>query len=963
MSLIISTLKNRPSYPQSDVTMPAPKPSILFIDAYDSFSNNIISLLAITLQASIRTIHIDNPALATDNALHTELRHYEAVVCGPGPGHPAKEEDIGIMRRIWRLRDQEMMPVLGICLGFQSLCLEFGGRVGKLRGPQHGMVRKIAHIGEGRGREPAGIFEGVGEVNATLYQSLCVDIGQHSIGKDEWEELKWETTSQCPDLLPMAWVEHDFAEKNDSGILDQRVLVGVQHRTKPFWALQYHPESICTNKESEKVISNWFNQAHAWNTQNRRPQATLERPIEGQFVTRESLLSQSHRSLGQDGQQGANGIGRNKSVCHSRTIEISPHISVPEIVETIQDLNQDQIILESSNANEKPSGGVNVRGRYSIIGLDIDHCVRVEYTAGKRKIAAISPRAQGLAPEIALLSADQYAGIWPYLAQYLEERKVKDGNPDSPFWGGFMGYTTYELGLESIGVTPDPRGRQHERPDLCFAWVEKSLIVDHVKNRIYLQQLAPPQASTRVMAWMDAIVNKLEAKFFPKESHHPYAITFSNLPVEDPKSQIINKMIEMGITLPQTILAYCSTGPYAGLATARYRPRNDLRKIARLMNNTTINGCKIQAQVEGKPPSLPLCPHLPVLNPPSLPPPKTTTLPAVLQVQTPKNEVYESKVLACQSSIRAGNSYELCLTDQTLVTLSSSSTHTNTPWSLYQNLRTLQPAPFASFLRLGPLTFLSASPELFLTFTPQTCELRPMKGTVRKSAQVSTLAAALPLLEVPKEKAENLMIVDLVRHDLHGVCGAGGVKVPRLMVVEEYKSVFQMISVVQGTIPSPAPVEETDGKADPGGYGGLDILSASLPPGSMTGAPKKRSCEILQQVEGGRERSLYSGVVGFADVGGRGEWSVNIRCTFKWADEDGVIVKDGDQGGDSGCEKGQDSAWQKVDDQNSMRTMRTEIETETWHIGAGGAVTALSTSAGERKEMLTKLEGTLGLFG
>ncbi|KAK2625966.1 hypothetical protein QTJ16_004228 [Diplocarpon rosae] len=942
--------------------MPTPKPLILFIDAYDSFSNNIVSLLAITLQASIRTIHIDNPALATDNALHTELRHYEAVVCGPGPGHPANEKDIGIMRRIWRLRNQEMVPVLGICLGFQSLCLEFGGRVGKLKGPQHGMVRKIAHIGEVGGIKSAGIFEGIGEVNATLYQSLCVDIGQDLIGKDEWQKLKWETTSQCPDLLPIAWVEHDCAEENDSGIMDQRVLVGVQHRTKPFWALQYHPESICTNKESEKVISNWFNQAHEWNTQNRRSRATLDRPIEGQFVTRESLLSQSHRSLGQDGQRGASGIGKNKSVCHSRTIEISPHISVPDIVETIQDLNQDQIILESSNANEKPSGGVNVRGRYSIIGLDIDRCIRVQYTAGKRNITVISPRDQGLAPDIALLPADQYAGIWPYLAQYLEERKVKDGNPDSPFWGGFMGYTTYELGLESIRVTPDPRGRQHERPDLCFAWVEKSLIVDHVKNRIYLQQLAPPQASTRVVAWMDIVVGKLEAKFFPKESHHPYTITFSNLLVKDPKSQIINKMIEMGITLPQKIIVYCSDGPYAGLATARYRQRNNPRKIAQLMNNITIKGSKIQAQVKGKSSPLPHCPVLPVLNPPSLSPPKTTALPAVLQIQTPKNEVYESKVLACQSSIRAGDSYELCLTDQTLATLSSSSAYTNTPWSLYQNLRTLQPAPFASFLRLGPLTFISASPELFLTFTPQTCELRPMKGTVRKSAQISTLAAAAPLLDVPKEKAENLMIVDLVRHDLHGVCGAGGVEVPRLMVVEEYKSVFQMISVVRGTIPSPPPVEDEGGKADSGSYGGLDILSASIPPGSMTGAPKKRSCEILQQVEGGRERSLYSGVVGFADVGGRGDWSVNIRCAFKWADEDGVVVKDGDQGGASGYEKKQGFAWREMDDQNSVNTTRTETKTETWHIGAGGAVTALSTAAGEREEMLTKLEGTLGLF-
>src|ERR1700709_1168210 len=107
--------------------MPSPKPLILFIDAYDSFSNNIISLLETELDVSVRTIKIDDPALTDDAALFRELAHYTAVVCGPGPGHPGKEEDVGIIRRIWRLSQVQLLPVLGICLGFQSLCLEFGG--------------------------------------------------------------------------------------------------------------------------------------------------------------------------------------------------------------------------------------------------------------------------------------------------------------------------------------------------------------------------------------------------------------------------------------------------------------------------------------------------------------------------------------------------------------------------------------------------------------------------------------------------------------------------------------------------------------------------------------------------------------------------------------------------------------------------------------------------------------------
>jgi para-aminobenzoate synthetase len=205
--------------------------------------------------------------------------------------------------------------------------------------------------------------------------------------------------------------------------------------------------------------------------------------------------------------------------------------------------------------------------------------------------------------------------------------------------------------------------------------------------------------------------------------------------------------------------------------------------------------------------------------------------------------------------------------------------------------------------------------------------MKPMKGTVRKSEAVSTLAEAENILHVPKEVAENLMIVDLVRHDLHGICGPGNVRVQDLMKVEEYASVFQMITVVNGQLP-----QSENGREDER-YTGLDVLAASLPPGSMTGAPKKRSCEILWEIEGHKERSLYSGIVGYMDVTGRGDWSVTIRSMFRWDDE----IAPPEEG-------------------------ETEPR-EVWHIGAGGAVTILSTPEGEREEMLTKLSGPLGVFG
>lgn len=203
--------------------------------------------------------------------------------------------------------------------------------------------------------------------------------------------------------------------------------------------------------------------------------------------------------------------------------------------------------------------------------------------------------------------------------------------------------------------------------------------------------------------------------------------------------------------------------------------------------------------------------------------------------------------------------------------------------------------------------------------------MRPMKGTVRKSEAVSTLEQAEKILHIPKEEAENLMIVDLVRHDLHGVCGVGNVTVPELLKVEEYATVFQMITVVNGQLPT------TQDATSNSGLTGLDVLAAALPPGSMTGAPKKRSCELLKVIEP-TERSLYSGVVGYLDVKGQGDWSVTIRTMFHWDDE----VAPPEEG-------------------------ETEPR-EVWRIGAGGAVTTLSTPEGEREEMFTKLCGPLGVF-
>jgi para-aminobenzoate synthetase len=220
---------------------------------------------------------------------------------------------------------------------------------------------------------------------------------------------------------------------------------------------------------------------------------------------------------------------------------------------------------------------------------------------------------------------------------------------------------------------------------------------------------------------------------------------------------------------------------------------------------------------------------------------------------------YLADIATCEHHLRAGDSYELCLTNQI------SAESATDPLALYMELRRVNPAPFASYLRFGDLAVLSSTPERFLRVDPSgVAEAKPIKGTAHRAdspAEDARLAQALRTSE--KDRAENLMIVDLMRNDLGSVCAVGSVEVPALMEVESYETVHQLVSTVRGRL-------RPDASA-------LDCVRACFPPGSMTGAPKLRSVEILDRLEG-RARGVYSGVIGYLGLGGGCDLSVTIRA-------------------------------------------------------------------------------------
>ncbi|WP_438863136.1 aminodeoxychorismate synthase component I [Neptunicella sp.] len=240
--------------------------------------------------------------------------------------------------------------------------------------------------------------------------------------------------------------------------------------------------------------------------------------------------------------------------------------------------------------------------------------------------------------------------------------------------------------------------------------------------------------------------------------------------------------------------------------------------------------------------------------------PSVTSVPFSLDSQWHANmseQQYQQKFAQVQAYLTAGDCYQVNLAQR------FSADYSGDEWQAYLKLRASNQAPFSAFIRLPNCCILSISPERFLEVKQQKVQTRPIKGTrPRHSDRIQDQLMADVLQTSEKDRAENLMIVDLLRNDLSKACLPGTVNVPELFIVESFPAVHHLVSTVEG---------ELDDQ-----HSALDLLRGAFPGGSITGAPKIRAMQIIDELEPHR-RNIYCGSIGYININGDMDTSICIR--------------------------------------------------------------------------------------
>jgi para-aminobenzoate synthetase len=681
--------------------------STLLVDNYDSYTYNVFHLLAAVSGEEPIVVHND---MVSWKAL--SRWDFDAIVLSPGPGRPQRWHDFGVCSDILRHSD---IPVLGICLGHQGIGNLLSGMVGAAPMAMHGRLSRVRH-------DETGLFAGIPQdFSVVRYHSLAV------------------TGSLGPEGRVTAWT-------------DDGVVMGIEHRRRPLWGVQFHPESVAT-EHGRRLVENFYDRlGHRGRPRSRRAKIRAARSGRLRAVeTPDDALKLRVRS-------------------------IAGQPSTELLFERLFGDCQHAFWLDSADAPTRLA-------QRSFLGTSAgaDRCV-LEYDVIKKSVTTHKDGP----------STTERGSIFDVLDRELAARAIDaPGDAANGLLSGFVGY----LGYECKADCGSPNTHASDVPDAVLMLANRVVAVDHVTDRTDVLALCR-DGDRDAERWLDGAERAVRELM-----HAPDA--------EAAPTDAAGQSAERPVDVEQA----------AGSGAHRSGPSGD-----------GSDGGGDRDGADG----------------------------AVSFRCGRGREQYLADILRCQAALAAGESYEVCLTDQISTSASPE------PFELYRVLRRTNPAPFAAYLKLGELAVLSSSPERFLSVDRQRrVQARPIKGTTSRSPDpVEDEALRRELTHDEKTYAEHLMIVDLLRNDLGRVCEVDSVRVPELMVVEDYATVHQLISTVTGVLER----ERTP----------VQCVRACFPGGSMTGAPKLRTMSIIDETER-VARGVYSGGLGYFGLDGSVDLSIVIR--------------------------------------------------------------------------------------
>lgn len=461
---------------------------------------------------------------------------------------------------------------------------------------------------------------------------------------------------------------------------------------------------------------------------------------------------------------------------------------------------------------------------------------------------------------------------------------LTDGLPSGfteGFTGGYVGYFGYEL----KALTGGAPAHVSPTPDALWIWANRFAVIDPTRNRTWFVAIHPPTDHPAAQAWLDHALTTTTPDPSLDNATDDSTARASDIPAApharpDDSTTGASDVPDANQTRPDDSAARASDVQAVPQArpddgTARAPDVPEALHAGPDDDRTRAFGVRDGATVERT--------HGGGRGEPGERGGASEGVPEVVGVGIEgrlevSREGYLAAIGRCREALEAGESYEICLTNRVRLPAVAD------PLGFYLWQRRRNPAPYAAFLRYHDLAVASSSPERFLTVgTDGWAECRPIKGTAPRSDDPDEDRAAAERLAVDeKTRAENLMIVDLIRNDLGRVCEPGTVLVPRLMKVESYATVHQLVTTVRGRLREDVDV--------------LDAVQACFPPGSMTGAPKIRTMEIIDSLEPSA-RGVYSGALGYLGLDGRADLSVVIRTAVMTPSETvvgagGAIVLD-----------------------------------------------------------------------